>query len=130
MARVRGQGARSGTSRCAETRQSNSRRGGRSSRRSFNARSLSSRRRSRNQLSYCKYYIYVRVTCVPGGPGIAIAVPALRLPPRNTNATIKRSMSLDNLRKPQVGIPWRTRQEESRQQMDKLRYYFDRIREA
>jgi len=39
-------------------------------------------------------------------------------------------MSLDNLRKPQVGIPWRTRQEESRQQMDKLRYYFERVREA
>ena len=39
-------------------------------------------------------------------------------------------MSPENPHKLQVGIPWRTSQEESRQQMDKLQYYFDRVREA
>ena len=39
-------------------------------------------------------------------------------------------MSPENPHKLQVGIPWRTSQEEARQQMDKLQYYFDRVREA
>lgn len=39
-------------------------------------------------------------------------------------------MIADTPNKPRVGIPWRTSQEESQQQMEKLRYYFDRVREA
>lgn len=39
-------------------------------------------------------------------------------------------MDHDNPHKPQVGIPWRTSQEESQQQMVKLHYYFDSVRRA
>jgi putative glutamine amidotransferase len=39
-------------------------------------------------------------------------------------------MTADIPNKPRVGIPWRTSQEESQQQMEKLRHYFDRVREA
>ena len=40
------------------------------------------------------------------------------------------SASADTLNKPRVGIPWRTSQEESQHQMEKLRFYFDRVRDA
>jgi putative glutamine amidotransferase len=39
-------------------------------------------------------------------------------------------MTLATPHKPHVGIPWRTSQEESQQNREKLRYYFDRVREA
>jgi putative glutamine amidotransferase len=39
-------------------------------------------------------------------------------------------MSPSTSHKPRVGIPWRTSEEESQQKMDKLRFYFDRVREA
>src|SRR5581483_6793524 len=38
------------------------------------------------------------------------------------------SMTADTPNKPRVGIPWRTTEEESRQQMDKLLFYFDAVR--
>jgi len=39
-------------------------------------------------------------------------------------------MSTATPHKPHVGIPWRTSQEEAQQNKEKLRYYFDRVREA
>src|SRR5256885_7529906 len=36
----------------------------------------------------------------------------------------------ENQRKPRVGIPWRTRDEESRQVVEKLDYYFEAVRRA
>ncbi len=39
-------------------------------------------------------------------------------------------MTADTPNKPRVGIPWRTTEEESRQQMDKLLFYFDAVRRA
>ena len=39
-------------------------------------------------------------------------------------------MTINPPSRPRVGIPWRTTQEESQENMDKLGFYFDRIREA
>jgi putative glutamine amidotransferase len=39
-------------------------------------------------------------------------------------------MSSANINRPRVGIPWRTSQEENQQDMEKLRFYFDCVREA